>query len=1229
MKFRSLLVLLILTSFINIKGQETEHGDVIYRARNVHAGNLIRLTFYNFGMVGVQSGDQSSVFTGEWPINSGIVQLGNASAFVMSDLRVLAGKDSAGNQKFEFVTPAIFCQGWDPNLFSKDSLGTFAGFEPLPGYLNLSNKEKNPQRAVAMSHQPYTWPALWPDKVDDKIDPGWGNHWNGYFGKDQKNADEESFYVMDDYQYKKRIKGIQLPLPIKAEENRGGLGLKMVVRGLQWSNPDAEDCLFWLYDIKNIGELNLIKTVFGANVGASMGGKLNTGIGNEYADDASRFYREKGLAVNYDNDNIGVGGYTPVPWLGFAFLESPGNPYDGIDNDGDGGDPNKPGDHSGKLISINDFALRYNLNDDIVLIDYENGHFTRTVSKMPANGISFTYNGITYNKKPGDMLLEIPNNGIDDNLNGIIDESDGVTLADSSQYYLYIRSTYNNQDYLAKDYITQNGFTNALIDERRDDGIDNDGDWDPKIDDVGLDGKPGTGDYGEADGVATSGMEKPGVVPSVTGPVNEFGLVDTHLPGESNIDLTDVDESDQIGLTSFKYYKYASLTYSNDDQMWDYARPGYFDNRTTEVADYDYVFSSGYFPLNAGEHQFFSVCTIYGKDETDILRNKEIVQKIYNTNYNFAIAPNKPIVKAVAGDHVVTLYWDDKAEESFDRYLRVYDFEGYKIYKATDPSFKDAGSITDGLGYERFKKPLKIYDKIDEVFGYFPKDFGTGIKFNLGNETGLVHSFEDRDVINGVKYYYAVTAYDKGDPDKNISPSECTMFASVDQSGNIQLSENVIEVVPQAPSLGYEAEYDITPKLLGEALSSGNMGVNILNPDTLVNGDEYEIQYLDQSMDKLDNDFNGLVDAKDKNELLPTVTTGVVLKNLTQIVTYDTVWLKKSVIQSDVQVLLRDLYDDGDNDSRTFTFNQQGMEIHGFNPPAGVINLPNSGIIDGIRESAGISDSNKYLLEFKQFSHVGFKDGTTFPRQFKIVFDDNIVDTSDQVALPLASTSTSIKVPRVPCNFRVYDPLTGQRLRFGLIDVTAKSKLAPKGYFSSKDKIVFFEKLVNDSILITFHLFNASLEDTTFYQTHGRLMGSGDTLYLYPDFPFNGNTKFQFKVRGQKVNTDAAKMELNRIKVVPNPYVVTALWEPHNPYSTGHGLRAVQFIHLPENCTIRIFTVDGTLVRTLIHEGNLRDGSEKWDLLSKDNMDVAYGVYIYHIDAPGIGEHIGRMLIIK
>ena len=1203
--------------FINILGQATEHGDVIYRARNDHAGNLIRVTFHNFGMMGGQQ-NELNVFTGEWPIFSGKAQLGNASAFVMSEMRIhLAdGSDS-------LVTPAIFCQGWDPNLFSHDSLGVFLGFEPLPGYLNISNKEKNPNHAVAMSNQPYTWPPTWPDKKDDGIDPGWGAHWNGYFGKDQKNSDEESFFVMDDYHFKKRLSGLRLPLPIPSEPKRGGLGLNLSVRGLQWSNPDAEDCLFWLYDIKNIGELNLSRTTFGANVGASMGGKINQSIGNEFSDDASRFYREKGLAVNYDNDNIGVGGYTPVPWLGFAFLESPGNPYDGIDNDGDG-----DAGGSGKIITADDFAARYSVGQSLVLIDYESGKFTRTVTQMPGNGITFTVNGQNFTKKPNELLIEIPNNSIDDNLNGLIDESDGVVLADSTKYYLYIKSTYNNRDYLAKDYITGEGLNNPLIDERRDDGIDNDGDWDPKIDDVGLDGKPGTGDYGEGDGIPTSGMQPPGVVPGATGPVNVFGLVDTHLPGESNIDLTDVDESDQIGLTSFKYYKYSSLTYSNDRQMWDYSRPGYFDNKTTEIADYDYVFASGYFPLNASEHQFFSVATIYGWDETDILRNKEIVQKIYNTNYNFAIAPNKPKLTVVAGDKSVTLFWDDKAEESFDRYLKVFDFEGYKIYKGTAPNFGDAGVITDGLGYARYKVPLKIYDKIDGVFGYFPKDFGTGIKFNLGNETGLVHKFVDTDVMNGVKYYYAVTAYDKGDAEKNISPSEATMFASVDQAGNIQLSENVVEVTPQAPSLGYEAEYEITPQLMGEALSSGTMGINILSPDSLVNNDEYEVQYLDQSMDKRDNDLNGLTDSQDKEELLPTVTTGFVLKNLTQNVSYDTTWFKE-YRQTDTLLLLKDLYDDGDGDPRTFSSVQQGMEIHGLNPLAGVINSPAKGILNGIKMSESFGDSSGYSLEFKQFSHGGFKDGTTFPRQFKIVFDNNIVDTSDAIGIPLATTGTLIPLPRVPVNFKVYDPLSGNRLRFGMIDNSKDVTLTPKGYFSAKDKIVFYEKLSNDSILITFHLFNASLADTLFYQKHGRIIGTGDTLYLFPDFPFNGNTKFQFKVRGQKINTDVAKQGLERIRVVPNPYTVTALWEPHNPYSSGHGPRVVQFINLPERCTIRIFAVDGTLVRTLEHESNMRDGSETWDLLTRDNMDVAYGIYIYHVDAPGIGAHIGRLLIIK
>ena len=278
------------------------------------------------------------------------------------------------------------------------------------------------------------------------------------------------------------VRGLALPVPISSEPDRGGLGLRLAVRGLQWANPDAEDCIFWLYEIRNFGDLFLNQTLFGVNVGASSGALV--GENQDWDDDVARYYREKALAVNYDFDNIGTRGYTPVPWVGFAFLESPGNPYDGIDNDGDGSRG------SGKLITKDDFLKFYDVGDPIVLIDYDSDEYPRTISTMPADQFSITVNGIKHYFSPNAPLEEIPRNGVDDNLNGLIDESDGAMTQDSAEYYLYIRDpVYNNRDYLAKDYFNGNELDNLLIDERRDDGIDNDGDWDVNFDDVGLDRK--------------------------------------------------------------------------------------------------------------------------------------------------------------------------------------------------------------------------------------------------------------------------------------------------------------------------------------------------------------------------------------------------------------------------------------------------------------------------------------------------------------------------------------------------------------------------------------------------------------------------------------------------------------------------------------------------------------------------------------------------------------------
>ena len=123
---------------------------------------------------------------------------------------------------------------------------------------------------------------------------------------------------------------------------------------------------------------------------------------------------------------------------------------------------------------------------------------------------------------------------------------------------------------------------------------------------------------------------------------------------------------------------------------------------------------------------------------------------------------------------------------------------------------------------------------------------------------------------------------------------------------------------------------------------------------------------------------------------------------------------------------------------------------------------------------------------------------------------------------------------------------------------------------------------------------------------------------------------FSFTTVAPHIDTPTAKSDLEKINVVPNPYVATNVIEPSNKVSrTSRGYRRLYFDHLPPQCTIRIYTQAGELVRVLQHDSGLDDGKEFWDLLTKDNMEVAYGLYFFHVEAPGLGEKVGKFVIIK
>lgn len=210
-----------------------------------------------------------------------------------------------------------------------------------------------------------------------------------------------------------------------------------------------------------------------------------------------------------------------------------------------------------------------------------------------------------------------------------------------------------------------------------------------------------------------------------------------------------------------------------------------------------------------------------------------------------------------------------------------------------------------------------------------------------------------------------------------------------------------------------------------------------------------------------------------------------------------------------------------------------------------------------------------------------------------------------------------------PVNFTIRNTTLNKRVKFALRerDVVAgnEGKLTSRTAGNRADEVIF----LTDSLFASWQLtFVGSTTDTSQPRP-------GDVLTLRFNKPFLSHDVYEFSTKGSSTNIELAKQELDNIKVVPNPYIVANSWEQKNPYSSGRGPRELHFIHLPPKCTIKIFNMSGQLVVELNHDAALWDGTAQWDLKTKDQLDVAYGVYIYHISAPGIGEKTGKFAVIK
>jgi hypothetical protein len=129
-------------------------------------------------------------------------------------------------------------------------------------------------------------------------------------------------------------------------------------------------------------------------------------------------------------------------------------------------------------------------------------------------------------------------------------------------------------------------------------------------------------------------------------------------------------------------------------------------------------------------------------------------------------------------------------------------------------------------------------------------------------------------------------------------------------------------------------------------------------------------------------------------------------------------------------------------------------------------------------------------------------------------------------------------------------------------------------------------------------------------------------------YPYGKNDVFLFSTRGERVDDATARTEAFDPYVVPNPYVGSASFEPGRFAISGRGERRVEFRELPARATIRIFTVRGDLVQTLHHDGS-NEGILAWNLRTKDNLDLAPGLYVYQVDGGALGTKTGKFGVIK
>ncbi len=644
---------------------------------------------------------------------------------------------------------------------------------------------------------------------------------------------------------------------------------------------------------------------------------------------------------------------------------------------------------------------------------------------------------------------------------------------------------------------------------------------------------------------------------AVLGTPFDLGITDGHFFRDLSGSVTPADDTqmwpvmtsnpDDPNITASNYFHGPDVKF--DD--FSLTEPG----KTPGVQNWTMFVTTGPFTLLPGESVTATMAFGFGKDLEDLQGNFATAQTLYLNDFVGPSAPPSPTLNAVAGENRVTLYWDDIAVNTIDPSSKEKDFEGYKIYRSQDQGSTWGERITDNQANLVGYVPLVQFDKDNTIQGTDPVN-----SFNfLGTNTGIVHTFVDSSVMNGVNYSYTITAYDSGSEESQIESLESAR-------GTTAADNNLVDVTPRSNPIGYLTGSSTIEQL--STTGNGEITIEIINPTELT-GDDYLIAFNASPADSfyvINNSTN------DKVATAPFSSDEMV----------STEGFRVAIVGDENTGEVKSILDNNGND-----VNGEENTHPDYNWYVDV--LTTNGIADLNSQGAD------YQFRFRpEGSFAADLTGQNQPMLSKH-------------KLPFEIWNTTLEKKQSQVNAILIDKNNNNEFDFSEEIRIVNSKYEPRG-----DTLGIFS-LLNWYYSITI--------DTV--GNDARSPGDGDVFTMKSSSQLSTADTFKVSLIAPQIDNSPSvtRSGLDEVRVVPNPFLVNAAWEQLE------NNRRIRFMFLPAECTISIYTTRGELVKKIYHDNGT--GDVDWNLTNESGVEIAYGLYIYHIKTPVGESKTGKFAIIK